>query len=45
MRCIIYKSSRKDGAYVFPQERDDFARYRLRTQNPLAGCLLRWESS
>ena len=26
MRCFIYKSSRKEGAYVFLREREDFAR-------------------
>ena len=25
MRCFVYKSSRKEGAYAFLRERDDFA--------------------
>ncbi|MEO6688422.1 MAG: YcgL domain-containing protein [Dokdonella sp.] len=35
MRCFIYKSSRKDGAYVFLRERDDFTRLPREIVEPL----------
>lgn len=35
MRCYIYKSSRKDGVYVFLRERDDFAKLPPEIAQPL----------
>jgi uncharacterized protein YcgL (UPF0745 family) len=43
MHCFIYKSSRKQGTYVFLRDRDDFARLPPGIREPLGRLVLTME--